>query len=629
MIALLRKELRALAPHALLCFFAISGDVISRPLTEQLDVATWSSIASIDPGEGGELAFMLALVAFAVAYAAFPREHDDGTIDFLRSLPVTRRAIFGAKMLAGAGVLVFFTALGQVTNWLLQLPNPQSFIGDQFRLDVAVGAGALQATFVLVLYAHGVLASTMRRFGLLPYALVMFVILAAEEIEPSLAWLNPASICRLAYRGQVLLVPWGDIAVHVPIAIAALGISYAVWMGPFEQLRDALAPKRDARGAAIAFGCGTALVVFAGLAVMTFLAVRSVEEDGMPSDEPEGIAWQTAEARTEHYAFVYPTNLRARALRLVGSADEIAESVARVVGAREVPFITVDLAETSAHHEGIAAGTRIRMGLVGQDDEVRLRHVLAHESTHVLQGRESDRRLMTQRGTRAFVEGSAEWVAYQVVPNEAALTESRIVAAAGWTRHRLQLEDVLDDESLRQRFDTSLAYSLGEVLTEGIARACGERAVGDVMRAIGRSDAPQDLEPLALWQDALQSIGCSEVAARGAMERVIDEVARDHADAIEALPRAGAAVTARDDEATTVVATLDRDAPEGATWALRVRRDRMVSDTEIRSVRGVIEGARRVVFYVPRGWSWPRFDLQVCMVPAGGNWSWCEGWTSG
>ncbi|AKF05418.1 ABC transporter permease [Sandaracinus amylolyticus] len=629
MIALLRKELRALVPHALLCFLVISGDVISRPLTEQLDIQTWSSISAVDPGEGGGLAFMLALVAFFVAYAAFPREHDDGTIDFLRSLPVTRRAIFSAKMLAGAGVLVLFTALGQVTNWLLQLPNPQSFSGDQFRLDVALGVAALQSTFVLVLYAHGVLASTMRRFGLLPYALVMFVLLAAEEIEPSLAWLNPASICRLAYRGQVLLVPWGDIAVHVPIALVALGISYLVWMGPFEQLRDALAPKRDGR-AAIAFGCGTAVVVFVGLAVMTVLAVRSVQENGLPSDEPEGIDWQTAEARTEHYAFVYPTNLRARALRLVGSADDIAESVARVVGAREVPFITVDLAETSAHHEGIAAGTRIRMGLVGQDDDARLRHVLAHESTHVLQGRESDRRLMTQRGTRAFVEGSAEWVAYRVVPNDAAQTESRIVAAAGWTRHRLQLEDVLDDESLRQRFDTSLAYSLGEVLTEGIARACGERAVGDVMRAIGRSDAPQDLEPLALWQDALQSIGCSEVAARAQMERVIDDVARDHADAIAALPRAGAAVTGRDEETTTVVATLDRDAPEGATWTLRVRRDRMVSDTEIRSVRGVVDAARRrVTFLVPRGWSWPRFDLQVCMVPVGGNWSWCEGWTSG
>ncbi|MDQ3032707.1 MAG: ABC transporter permease, partial [Myxococcota bacterium] len=548
---LLRKELRALAPLALLCFLLISGDLLTRPFTEQLDAASWASISSIEPGEGGGvLAFMLGLLAFFVAYAAFPREHDEGTIDLLWSLPVTRRRVFATKVIAGIGVLVTFVGIGQLTNWMLQLPNPQSFTGEQFRFDVALRVFALQSIFVAVAYCHGLLASSLRMFGLLPYLLLMWVILVAEEIEPSLAVLSPATICRFTYEGQRLLLPWDAIVIQGGAALGALALAYAAWMGPFEQVRDAFAPKPEGRSvvATIGFGCGTAAIVVVALGLVIFLSLRAVEEHG-PSDAEEdpGIAWQTADARSEHYAFTYPTSLRARALRLIGGADAIAESVARTLGAREVPFVTVDLAETSGHHEGIAAGTRIRMGLIGQDDELRLRHVLAHESTHVFQGRESDRRLMTQRGTRAFVEGSAEWVGYEVVPNDAARRESRIVAAASFERHHIELEDVLDDDRLRARYDTALSYSLGEAWTEAIAEACGRAAVGDVMRAIGRDDAARDLAPLALWQDALQSIGCSEVAARGRWESLLARTADQEREAIEAIPRAGAGVIAREE----------------------------------------------------------------------------------
>lgn len=629
---LLRKELRALLPLAVLCFLLISGDVLTRPFTQQLDSASWASISAIEPSEGGFLAFVLWLLAFFVAFAAFPREHDESTIEFLFSLPLTRRAIFAAKVGAGAGVLVLFVALGQVTNWLLQLPNPQSYSGEQFRLDVALAAVLIQSSFVVVAYCHGLLASTLRVFGLLPYALAGLVLLVIETIDPSLGWLGPASICRLAYDGQELLVPWSTIAFHLAIAAVALALAYVGWMGPLDRLRDWLSAQDGGSTLrSVAVGSAIAGLAVIALIALVIVAVREDEANGPPPDddaEPTGIAWQVAEARTDHYAFTYPTNLRSRALRLIGAADPIAESVARTLGAREVPFVTVDLAEQSGHHEGIAAGTRLRMGLVGQEDATRLEHVLAHETTHVFQGRESDRRLMTEpRGTRAFVEGSAEWVGYEVVPNERARRESRIVAAASWARHDLDLEDVLDDETLRARWDTTLSYALGEVWTEAIAEACGRAAVGDVMRAIGRDDAPRDLDAIALWQDALQHVGCSEVAARARMESLLARIADEERAAIDALPRAGAAVTAREDDAVVVRATLDRDAPEGARWGLRVRRDRAASDAEVRTMRGRVADDRRgVTFRVPRDLAFPRFDMQVCVVPEGGNWSFCEEW---
>ena len=383
MRSLVAKELRALVPMMILCFLVISGDVLFRPFTERLDEASWESIASIEPGSGGGMAFIFALLAFFVAYSAFPREHDEGTIHYLGALPVTPLRIFAAKIGAGLFVLVAFSMIGQLTNWLLQVPNPQSFTGHQFRLDVALTAGALQALLACVMYAHGLLASTFRLFGLLPYALVTWVLLALETIVPELGWVNPAAICRFAYDGMALTIPWLPIAVHGSVALVALALAYVGWMGPFERLRELVAPKREGRGliASIAIGCIVTVVGVLVFGLVIFVSLREAESLAT-EQEDEGVSWQTAEARTEHYAFVYPTNLRARAMRLAGAADGILGSAIETLGASDPGLITVDLAEVSGHHEGIAAGTRIRMGLL-QDDERRLLHVLAHESTHL------------------------------------------------------------------------------------------------------------------------------------------------------------------------------------------------------------------------------------------------------
>lgn len=84
------------------------------------------------------------------------------------------------------------------------------------------------------------------------------------------------------------------------------------------------------------------------------------------------------------------------------------------------------------------------------------------------------------------------------------------------------------------------------------------------------------------------------------MEARLASVTREHAAAIDALPRGGAAVVARGGDETVVVAQLDREAPEEARWSLRVRRDRLVSDTEVRGIAGVVdESGRRVTFRVP------------------------------
>ena len=84
MIALYRKELRALAPFALLGMLLMSGDMFVRPLTERHDESSWVDIASyIEPTSESSSAWIWMVLAASVAYAAYPREHDEGTIRFL------------------------------------------------------------------------------------------------------------------------------------------------------------------------------------------------------------------------------------------------------------------------------------------------------------------------------------------------------------------------------------------------------------------------------------------------------------------------------------------------------------------------------------------------------------------
>lgn len=619
LLSLLRKELRALAPLALLGFALISGDLISRPITERIDENTYDHVAGVAPGEGGSIAFIFWILSFFVAYAAFPREHDERTIETLYALPVRRSSIFLAKITAGAIVLVSAAGVGQVTNYVLQALNPNAIDGHQFQLSLVLHVIALHAAVALVLYAHGLFASVFRMFGVLPYTLLFFALLLVEQLVPSAAWLSPASIVRFEYEGSSILTPTFPLAFHGGLALVALALAYAGWMGPTERLRELFS--RRGTSALLAFGCASALVASCGFGMLIVWAVSSF--DGQPPEDPsverpvEERSYATAEARSRHYAFVYPGGLEEPVLGLVGRADAILESEARLLGADVPALVTVDLAEESGHHEGIASGTRIRMGVSGQRGW-RLLHVLAHESAHVLQGEVSERFLMEHGATTRFlIEGGAEWVAFETLlrpPSEGGLASitgeeraedealrraSRRVAVLAWERHRIRLVDTFDDAAFRARFDTTLAYPYGETFAAAIARACGDAAVGRLFRTFGRPDAPQSASGEALYRDALGSIGCDYEAVLGAHDAMMSALAREDRAWLDAVPRMSGGVVGAEGQRVVIEATLDRPPLEGARYYVRVRMRSSADDAEVRSFRGVLDGAR-VRFLVPR-----------------------------
>jgi hypothetical protein len=316
-------------------------------------------------------------------------------------------------------------------------------------------------------------------------------------------------------------------------------------------------------------------------------------------------------------------------LPLIAGADAAYEEVRAYLGGTNREPIVVDMTEVSGDHAGIAAWQKIRMGLVGDDlTDAYLMRVFKHETTHAFQFQESDRRMSSNAvATRFFAEGSAEFVSLALDPSPETLRPPRQIAIAIYKRQRIRFEDLCDGATFSIRHDTNQVYALGETWTAALVRAHGSRAVGDVLRAMGRQDAPRDLKPLEFWQDTLQAAGCNLEQTLAAWEQLMDELAAEEAEFLEALPNMGGGISEYDSDSVTLLATLDRDPIPDVTYRVRYRDDAGARDTEIHTLTGVKVGPRRVFFLLDRDDLRGRtFQYQFGQHTGKGAWPYFEEW---
>jgi len=628
--ALLLKELRALLPVYIVIFLLISGDFLMRPFSERLDEASWSDISSNLTSDQGFYAVVMLILALIVAYAAFPREHDDRTIELLYSLPISRRAVFVAKALAGMTVLVIGVAGGAVTDALLASPNPQSFSGEQFQLDIALTTVFLRGGFAVIVYCHALFASFFRRVGLIPFMGVAYGLVTFQDAVPDLAILDPSTMTDLTYDGQTLLIPWDVIGVHVPLALVSLVAAGVLWTRGGEHTAYLMDRAQRTVVGRVGLGCATAAVVVTGIVVFTIFSVQSAGEED-PSEPPkiEYVSFASATAETDHFHFTYPVNLRGRAMPLVARSEELYGGLGEILGMAERPEATIDLTEASSEHLGIASWTRVRVGLVLHPDAIDLEHTVTHELAHVLQHHLSDRRINdARRATALFVEGSAEHLAYEVVDRPAVRASSRRIAATMWERHHLELDELLDHDRMQQSWDARLAYYVGEVFTEALVDACGPDAVGRTLRAMARPDAPHDLEPAAFWRDTLQAVSCSFESVRASFDRILGEVAEAERAYIDAIPRPSGGVVGPAATGAAVLITLDRPLPPGGRVVVSVRRHAGVGDSEVSSAvaRPRVDEPLRFDADVPIPFGAESFQFELGVQASQDEWAVYETW---
>jgi ABC-type transport system involved in cytochrome c biogenesis permease component len=622
-LALWTKELRNLWPLGLLLALFQSGDVLTRPFLERLDQARWERIAGyVDEGDGGTgLAAVLVVLVFLVAYAAFVREHEEGTIELLYTLPVRRLEVFAAKVAAGLGLVWASQLLLLATDAALSAWNPATLSGGHWSPTLAFSLFGLQAAFALIVYGHGLFASVLRRLAAIPYLLFVFAVEAVASAVPAAGALNPVRLLEVRYDGVDLVVPWAALAAHGAVAGLLFVFAYVAWMGPADRLGRVLAALWQASRRAV-IGCGVASFV----ALLGLLAIGVTL--GLESSEAEVDATESASQRarfearrtsTERYDFTYPADLEDRAMALIGAADALHDRVAARLGAAAGPRLFADLTDTSAEHAGIAGWTYLRVGLVGETDPARLARTFAHETAHAFQHRLSDRRLGQAGGV--FVEGSAEWVSLEVVPDARLRADHRMAAVASWRRLELRFDALVDDDAFARRANPAAAYALGELFTEALVEACGPNATGEVFRAAALAEADVGR---TFWNGALRRIGCDLERVEASFERAIARVEREEAARLEAIPRVRGGVVPAGD---AIVAVLDRDLPPGQRVGVFLRRGPDAPDTELVALLAPSTEGRRLRIEVPSvAWPAERFELAFFLLLRAHGWPVSEPW---
>ncbi len=632
---LFKKELRHLLPLATLVCAFTCANLLYVPLTERLDETTWMGEEVGDAEEAGALGFVLLLLALMAAFSLFPREHDEGTMSFLYSLPARRRHIFGAKVLAAASILFFGLLIGHVVDWLLTLPNTQSFAREQFCMRTAAGVLLVQTAYCLIVLSHCVLLSFFRTFGLILYGIVWWFLLTLDEIDPSLGFLVLSDMLFMQFRGTELIIPWRMIGMHGAVGLVCLTVASAMWMGPSEQFSNFYSHARNRVIVKILLWGGIVGLVILGVVLLG-------PPDDVEETEPVQYVWfSSARLDTEHYQFVYPSNLRDRALQVANAADATYTHVRGVLGATNDLKIVADLTESSAEHAGIASWKKLRMDIQDEKDRQGRLHVLCHETTHIFAYAESDKRIQDHsESTLFFNEGLAEYTAFRFVESPTDVAESRRIAAASWERHDIKFEDLCRVGALKKTYDENLVYTLGLVWVEALVDVHGSNAVGRVLRAMGREDAPSSIdEGVAFWQDTLQAAGMEIEGVVDGWEQRLEKVTEQEREHIDQIPRLSGGVAYRSSEMLGLVAHVDAERyDEGHRYLLRIRDDATDEETAVRTLRPVSVkkpdsdsgDSIRIRFRVPRrSLSRQKFMFQFGVQPSGYAWPFYETWQWG
>ncbi|MBN1903661.1 MAG: ABC transporter permease subunit [Deltaproteobacteria bacterium] len=630
---LIKKEIRQLLPIAILLILFFTAQLIYEPFSGRLDEKSWSVICEyLEPDIPFPISLFLMILCLMTAYALFPREHDDRTIDYLYSLPVSRNAVFLSKFIAALLILCGSLMLGCLTEWLLQLFNSQPYTGDQFNLRTAITAYFLMAAFNFIMLSHGLLLSFFRRFGLLLLGMIWVFISSFKDKLPFLEYLNILNVAKMEYYGQTLLVPWKLIFINTSIGIISLLIAGFLWTTPAEQFSmwyQQFFKKR----------IGTIIGIATSIAVLIFFVtiVDRLMKDEVEKDLMKGqyASFQTATFSTEHYNLTYPQNLRKTAHELIGRADEVYVRTRDFLSAQDSGPIAADLTEQSNEHDGIAALYKIRMDIRKTKKlEDRLR-IFAHETTHVFAILESNRKINDYwNSTLFFNEGLAEYVSYALYPDEERLEAKNLISAITWKRNKITFDDLADMASFNKKYSEALVYTLGHLWVKAISNTYGDKALSDILRALGREGAPTNLGSHLLWQDTLQAIDCDLEKINATWIKLLNDLSIKYEKRIEALPRLSGGVVGKEKGETILSAVLDRDLPqENLQFIVRYRKDSSVKHEDTHMIYGQIQWNKEPIeirFSIPSfHLVGRRFEYQFGYIINQGDFPYFEEWQSG
>jgi hypothetical protein len=227
------------------------------------------------------------------------------------------------------------------------------------------------------------------------------------------------------------------------------------------------------------------------------------------------------------------------------------------------PRVIADLTDVSSEHLGIASAEKLLVDITQNNEPELLRHILLHETSHVLCQRLSGRRGRDYANVLGFFdEGTAEFLAYQTVQSSRSRLDARRQALAMKVRHRLTFQDLADSQAGEKRFAGTLDYTLGELWVASLVDCYGSGAIAKVWRAIGRTNAPKSLQGVAFWQDSLQAAGLNFEVVNSAWLSRLKDLERKEAPILARLPRVRGRAERNADGLVVISAKSDRPWPQ-------------------------------------------------------------------
>jgi hypothetical protein len=304
-----------------------------------------------------------------------------------------------------------------------------------------------------------------------------------------------------------------------------------------------------------------------------FASSQSKDDDYGESDTPEFRTWETSQLSAGGYVFLYPSNLRSRAVALANASGEVHRKVRETLGAETLGEIVTDLNSDLRHVAGTTEWKRINMSIEETEELSEQIAVLGHETGHAYIDALSNGRLAKVfRYARWWHEGLASYLEYRLFREPDDLGQIERVAAAAHRKKASAFELLVDGSAWRVKHDADLAYALGEVFFQAFVEEHGTDAPAKILRALARPDAPENLAGLDLWRDAFQACGWDlSTTVAGYYRRLQQLSEKDYKEFVDALPRLrGRVLTEKDDVVVTVVPS--GDLPEDAELRCRIRR---------------------------------------------------------
>ncbi len=623
MIRLILCQLKQLLPFVLLWVTLIVmfyGLEIASTRIDELSYLDWCS-DYCNVGSDFNLVLFTIFLYMLAAYSLFPREFDEGTIDFVRSLPVSRGQIFIAKVFAAWLLICLLIFAESLLHSALLLFNTQSITGTKHWSNDLLFL-VRNCLFAFVIVSHGVFISWFRTVGLILYSAYLIGLIWLEQV---LGFSGPYNLFRFfnnEYDGSKLLLDWPVIALQIVVALLLLGISYLLWT------------RTDSRPRAPGTG-RFARILPALMSIAAFILVASTLAALVIKAGSDNSRGNIQKLTSNHYQFAYKQTDEPRMLELRQYADDDYQALIELLGMQTTPYIHADMTSQSNHALGVASYKKIRMVLsAGESVNPVYRRVLSHETAHVMQTIESDRKLgAAGNSVGFFIEGMAQYTSFKLVPDNLTRTTNWAISSVAWDRFNITFDTLANRQAFEAQYDPELLYGIGDIWVDAMVRVCGEASLGDFLRSNARKDTPGNLSGSAYWRHHLNQIGCGLEQVNHSWRQQMQEIVDNRKEG--AFPTFSNVTTERNENNLLVTATVTPDSLGELPnrYYIRVQGETKLANTisPIRLGRPTTEGSEtRVEFTIPlfeiQG---RRFSYQIGYVPYFDSRYFFEEWRSG